>query len=141
MERIVKEAVEKVYTDSENKYNERLRLIDTQEKLKEEIESLRIEKGRREEEFNKREREVTHKLGLERMRQEQENVTHKKEVELNIREGNLSAHEKQFKDQMEFQRKQLEDQIRGLQALVEKVFEKIPDVKHETKTIKRITGK
>jgi len=136
---LVKVAVEKIYTDTENKYNERLRLIDSLEGLRGEVEKLIIEKSRREEEYNRREREITHKLGLERIRQEQDNENYKKEIELNIREGNLSASEKQFKSQMEFQRKQLEEQIKGLQALVEKVFEKIPDVKHETRIVKRIT--
>ena|SRR3989304_3838602 len=136
---LVKVAVEKIYTDTENKYNERLKLIDSLENLRDEVEKLLIEKSRREEEYNRREREITHKLGLERIRQEQDNENYKKEIELNIREGNLSASEKQFKSQMEFQRKQLEEQIKGLQALVEKVFEKIPDVKHETRIVKRIT--
>jgi hypothetical protein len=140
LEKMVRMTIEHIYSDTENKFNKQLRLIDEIETLKQKLETLRIEKARKDEEYNMREREVTHKLGLERIRQEQDAVNYKKEIELEIREGNLITSEKQFKDQMEFQRKQLQDQIIGLQSLVEKVFEKIPEVRHETKTIKRITG-
>jgi len=137
-ERLVERIAEKINLDAELRLKNNINLIDEITSLKEQIETLRIEKGRKEEEFARREREVSHKLGLERVRQEQDAANHKREIELEIKSGNLKASEERFKDQMEFQRKQLENQISNLQGLVQKVFEKIPEVRHETKVIQRI---
>lgn len=141
IDRIIKAAVERVYQDTNNTVAKNLGLLEDITRLREELESLRIEKGRKEEEYVREKREVTHKLGLDRMRQEQEAANHKTEIELKIREGNLASSEERFKQQMDFQREQLQSQINGLQTLVEKVFEKIPDVKHEMITTKQLTGK
>lgn len=138
--RIVRDTINQITVETENKFEVMHKKFRTIESLEAEISRLKIEKSVREEEFARREREVTHKLGLERMRQEQDSVNTKKEIELGIREKNLSNEEKRFRDQMEFQRTHLENQIASLNSLVEKVFEQMPKVTHEIKTINRITG-
>lgn len=141
IDKIVRKTVEQMTTDTENRFEQMHKKFRTIEALEQEISKLKIEKSVEEEKFARREREVTHKLGLERMRQEQDAVNSKKEMELNIREKNISAEEERFKKQMEFEREQLQNQINNLSILVQKVFDKIPEVTHETKTIKRLTGR
>jgi len=139
VEKIVRKTIKEITVEAENKFDLMHSKFRTIESLESEISKLRIEKSVKEEEFARKEREVTHKLGLERLRQEQDNLSSKREALLNIKEHNLSAEEKRFKDQMEFERKHLEGQIKSLNVLVEKVFEKIPEVTHQTKVIKRLT--
>lgn len=138
---IIKRTIKEMTIETENKFEAMHRRFRTIEELEAEISKLKIDKSVKEEEFARKEREVTHKLGLERMRQEQDAANTKKELELSIREKNISAEEKRFTEQMEFQRKTLEEKIASLNVLVEKVFEKIPSVTHETKTIKRLSGR
>lgn len=104
-------------------------------KLKGEIEDLKLSKDRKEEEFSRREREVEHKIGLERLRQEQEVAAQKREaeqakkqVELTVREANLEAEKIRFADQMNFHQKQMEGQISGLQQLVGQLLERLPSM-------------
>jgi homoaconitase/3-isopropylmalate dehydratase large subunit len=130
---VVRRTIKEITLDTENKFEKMHSKFRTIESLEQEISKLKIDRSVIE--------EVTHKLGLERMRQEQDAKNNKKEMELSMREGNISAEEKRFKDQMEFERNQLEEQIKSLNVLVEKVFEKLPQVTHNThvevKEIKR----
>ena len=139
--RIIRKTIAEITINTENKFEQMHLKFRTIESLEQEISKLKIEKSVEEEKFSRREREVTHKLGLERIRQEQDASANKKTMELEIREKNISADEVRFKSQMEFERKHLEQQISSLNILVEKVFEKLPQVSHETKVIKRLSGR
>lgn len=138
---IVKRTIAEITISTENKFELMHIKFRTIEALEQEISRLKIDKSVKEEEFARREREVTHKLGLERIRQEQDAKNYKKETELDIREKNITAEEERFTKQMEFQRNMLEEKIGSLNVLVEKVFEKIPNVTHTTQVTKRLTGK
>jgi len=138
---LAKRIVKEFQSDSEVRLEKMYSRFRTVEALEMEISKLKIEKSQFEEEMNRREREVTHKLGLERIRQEQDTVHAKRELEVAMREKNIGEQEKRFAEQMKFTKEALEEKIASLNVLVEKVFEKIPDVKHETKTIKRISGR
>lgn len=97
-------------------------------KLREEIETLKIEKGRKEEEFARKEREIEHKVGLERKRQEFELTSGKKEAELNVREENLKADRKRFEDQMRFHEKRFTEEVTYLKDMIGQVMERLPNV-------------
>lgn len=103
-------------------------LTDEVVKLKNEIETLTIEKGRREEEFEKREREVRHKVGLERERQTFEVDKAKKEIELKIREGNLKAEQDRFEKEMAFTRKRFEEEVTYLKDMMSEILERLPKI-------------
>lgn len=137
VKRIVQQTIQQLTMDTETKFEAMHKKFRTIESLEQEISKLKIEKSVKEEEFARHERDVTHKLGLERMRQEQDAEASKKLMQLEVREQNLSAEEKRFKDQLKFEREHLQDQIKNLNVLVEKVFEKLPQVSHEYKTIER----
>lgn len=93
--------------------------------LKEEIETLRIEKGRREEDFAKQAREVEHKVGLERKRQEFEVASAKREATLSVREENLKADRARFEEQMKFQTKRFEEEVGYLKTMLGDVLKQV----------------
>jgi hypothetical protein len=109
LQEIVKQVVQESVQDAEKT----LKRFGDLAKLREEIETLKIEKGRREEEFAKREREIEHKVGLERKRQEFEIEQAKRETSVKVREENLSADRKRF-----------EGEVKYLHEMAEKLMER-----------------
>lgn len=97
-------------------------------KLREEIETLKIEKGRKEEESARKEREIEHKVGLERKRQEFEVEAAKRDATLTVREENLAADRKRFEDQMAFHEKRFSEEVTYLKEMVGQVLERLPNV-------------
>lgn len=114
LEEILKKAIEPT--------EEAMRRYPTLTALKEEIETLKIEKGRREEEFQRREREVEHKVGLERKRQEFEVSSAKREATLSVREENLKADRARFEEQMKFHDKRFTEEVGYLKGMLEQVL-------------------
>src|SRR5271169_867147 len=99
IESVVREVMTRAINDTESFLAKIRSSFDVGEhikKLKEELETLKIEKGRKEEEFAKREREIEHKVGLERKRQEFEITQAKREALVGVREENLAAEKKRF---------------------------------------------
>ena len=96
--------------------------------LKEQLETLRIEKSRKEEEFARKEREVEHKVGLERKRQEFEIAQAKREATVTVREENLAADRKRFEEQLAFHEKRFTDEVKYLKEMVGQVLERLPAV-------------
>lgn len=94
-------------------------------KLREEIETLKIGKARLEEENARAMREVEHKVGLERKRQEFEVDAAKREVTLKVREENLQADQRRFKDQMEFHEKRFSEEVGYLKGMLGQVLTKL----------------
>lgn len=94
--------------------------------LKKQVAELEIQRDKKLEEFSCREREVEHKVGLERKRQEFEIVQSKRETEVKVREENLSADKERFKQEMEFQRSHLEGEIKSLRDLVGQMLTRLP---------------
>jgi hypothetical protein len=99
------------------------------QKIKEqrdELETLRIEKGRKEEEFEKREREIEHKVGLERTRQEFEMEQAKREATVAVREENLDADRKRFEEQMKFHEDRFTKEVTYLKEMLEAIVQRLP---------------
>lgn len=96
--------------------------------LREQNEKLEIEKGRKEEEFARKEREVEHKIGLERKRQEFEVGAAKREATLAVREENLAADRKRFEEQMVFVEKRFTEQVDYLKEMVGTLAKRLPSL-------------
>lgn len=96
--------------------------------LREQVENLEIEKGRKEEEFARKQREVEHKVGLERKRQEFEVESAKREAKLTVREENLAADRERFEGQMAFHDKRFTEEVGYLKGLMEQLMARLPDV-------------
>ena len=123
---LVQETIMQATSEALQSWRDTLGKLRERAALVKEIEDLTISKGRREEEFDRREREVEHKIGLERTRQEFEITQAKRETTVSVREENLSADRERFKAEMEFQRAHLEDEIGSLRTLVGQMLERLP---------------
>jgi hypothetical protein len=95
--------------------------------LKKEKNDLLIESGRRDEEFKRREREIEHKVGLERKRQEFERDQAKREAVVEVREKNLDADRKRFEEQMQFHQNRFEQEVKYLHEMMDSVLKRLPD--------------
>lgn len=94
--------------------------------LRKEIVRLEIERDKKQEEWDRREREIEHKVGLERKRQEFEIEQSKREAAVAVKEANLEADKQRFKDEMDFQRKHLESEIGALRDMVGQLLKALP---------------
>lgn len=101
-------------------------LSDRVKELRGEVETLTIEKGRKEEEFSRKEREVEHKVGLERKRQEQELTLAKRESTVSVREENLKADRDRFESQMKFQEERFTKEVGYLKEMLGDIVQRLP---------------
>ena len=117
---------------------ERLRRIDARDKsgaltaeissLKGQISDLEISKSRKQEEFDKQDRELRHMIGLEKKRQEFEIQSAKTETALKVREENLASDKKRFEDQMRFQTERFEKEVVYLKDMMNEILGRLPTV-------------
>lgn len=103
-------------------------LTDKIKGLQTDLETLKIEKDRKDEEYSRKDREIEHKIGLERTRQEFEVAQAKREATLEVEQKNLDADKDRFKSEMEFQRKRLEKEVDSLNGLVKQLLKRVPSV-------------
>ena len=96
--------------------------------LKEQVSALEIQKAKKEEEYARREREVEHKVGLERKRSEFEVTSAKREAVLSVREENLAADRKRFEEQIGFHEKRFTQEVGYLKELMTSIMQRLPDV-------------
>lgn len=94
--------------------------------LKKQISQLEIDKAKQHETWDRGNRELEHKIGLERKRQEFELIQCKREVTVQVQEENLKADKERFKSEMDFQRKRLEQEVGSLRTLVGQMMERLP---------------
>lgn len=124
--RAVADAVKQAYERATNEAQGFLKGYQTLADLQKQITKLEVERDKKQEEWDRREREVEHKVGLERKRQEFEIAQAKRETEVKVREENLAADKERFKSEMDFQRKHLEGEIGSLRTLVGQLLERLP---------------
>jgi serine phosphatase RsbU (regulator of sigma subunit) len=130
---VVREAVESVVRSANNSLEvaaSKFRTVEDLEshiqKLKTSVADLEIQKGKKDEEYARKEREIEHKVGLERKRQEQELTLAKRETSVAVREENLSKDQERFKEEMDFQRGRLEGEVASLRELVNEMLKRLP---------------
>src|SRR5687768_10452665 len=83
--------------------------------LKTQVSDLEITRDKKQEDFDRRERELTHMIGLEKKRQEFEINKSVEDARLAVREENLKAEREQFSKEIKFKEDQLSGQIEYLQ--------------------------
>ena len=130
----LREEIAGLKAEREARKRERV-LHDETLRLKEQIEDLKIEKGRLTEDNQREIREVRHMVGLERKRQEFEAEQAKKDVEaakrtatLEVREENLAAERQTFDDHMEFREKRFTEEVDYLKDLMGQILDRLPTV-------------
>ena len=103
-------------------------LADRVKSLREQVETLEIGRARKNEEFERRDREIEHKVGLERKRQEFELAAAKREAVLEVGEKNLEADRKRFESQMEFVEKRFTEQVDYLKGIIGQLSDRLPSM-------------
>jgi len=135
----IEEIVSTLLSDSFKQVDQRLGVVGDVLKLREEVEQLKIEKGRREEEFARREREIEHKLGLERARQAFEVDESKRTTMLDLREENLKADRQRFEEQLKFHEDRFAEEVGYLKGMIGDIVKRLPtaeilDVRSQTRS-------
>lgn len=97
--------------------------------LREEKNQLTIDRNLINEKYEKREREIEHKLGLERIRQEQELKLGLREQTVKIREENLTADRDRFTKEMAFVTQRFEQETGYLKDMIKPLLEALPKMK------------
>jgi hypothetical protein len=104
----------------------KLKQIGTLEKkvvsLKEELRDLEIGKKAVEADHAEETREIEHKIGLEKKRQEFETDTAKREAIVAVKEENLEADKARFENQMEFIQNRFSEEVGYLKEIVGQVL-------------------
>lgn len=132
-ERVVRETVTRIVKDALSDAESALAASGKITKLREELETLRIEKARKEEEFAKKEREIEHKVGLERKRQEFEVEQAKRETTVSVREENLKADRSRFEEQLKFHQERFETEVKYLHEMMGQLMERLPSAEIQIK--------
>ena len=128
LEEHVKHAVETVMYSIMDDTKTYMNKLKTHVKLTQEIEDLKISRGRLEEDNARSLREVEHKVGLERMRQDQDIKAATRDALLTVREENLTADRARFEEQMKFHEVQFTEQVDYLKGMVASVLEALPSM-------------
>ena len=115
LKRVVREAV-----------NEANSLSESLDSLKKKLAQAEIDYEKKREAWDRREREIEHKVGLERQRQAFEIQQAKRDTTVSVREENLKAEKERFKSEMDFQRKRLEEEVSSLRELVAEMLKRLP---------------
>lgn len=130
--------VEKIVRGALEDTDSTLKKIGDVTKLREEIETLKIEKARRDEEYARKDREIEHKVGLERKRQETELSLATREAKLSAQEEALKADRKRFEDQLTFHEKRFTEEVGYLKDMIGQLAARLPDTTLAlTGTVKR----
>lgn len=115
------EAVEKIKTY--------LDLSQEVDKLRGQVSELEVIKSQINEKYERREREIEHKLGLERIRQEQELKLGLREQTVKIKEENLTADRDRFTKEMKFVTDRFETETGYLKDMIKPLLEALPKMK------------
>lgn len=118
-----------------NAINEQRTLEEKIVTLKKTVTELEISRDKKQEDFDRRERELTHMIGLEKKRQEFEIKQASEDARLAVREENLKAERAAFEKQTKFREEQFNGQVEYLQSLMKQILERLPTI-----TIDRTIG-
>lgn len=128
---IIQEIVESTYKrihDQVSGINTVLDLEHRVAELRQQVDTLEIDKSKREEGFARREREIDHKVGLERKRQEVELAAAKRDAALTARETALEADKQRFEAQLKFHEDRFTAEVGYLKEIMASILERLPDM-------------
>lgn len=122
LETAIERAVREIVKNAMNDANSILKDVKTIADLRKQINNLEIDKGKIEEGNAKRERELEHKIGLEKQRQEAELEMGTREAVVAVREENLTADKERFEGQLEFHEQRFTEEVGYLKDIVGQVL-------------------
>jgi hypothetical protein len=110
-------------------------------KLREELSTLQIIQSKKEEEWARKEREIEHKVGLERKRQEQELTIEKSRLEVEFdkrlieaEKVAIAAERSKFEEHIKFVQDRFEEEVRNQRDLIERL---VGDVSRNYKEVRK----
>ena len=103
------------------------------ETLKRQIADLEIAKSKIDEKHAREDRELRHMIGLEKKRQEVEMAQAKRDTELTVREGNLTAEKARFAEQLRFNTERFEKMEQYQKDMLTEILQRLPNVTMEIK--------
>lgn len=118
--------------------SELLGLANEYEQAKKQVVDMELKMATLTEEHERQIREVEHKIGLHKIQTEHDVKAARKEAELAVREEGLNAQKDQFKDQMEFMSKRMENEIESQRDLMEKILSRLPNFERSHTTVEHI---
>lgn len=108
--------------------------------LREQIETLKIEKARLTEEHDRKERDVRHEVGLLRKQVEAETELATQEAVLKVREENLKADRDRFEEQMKFTTARFEKEVEYLHDIAGKLLVRLPTVEVNKRIVEGVAA-
>ncbi len=128
LENAIEKAVRGIVKDALNDAESILKDVKTVGDLRKQINNLEIDKGKIEEKNDKKERELEHKIGLEKKRQEQELEIGKREAIVTVKEENLTADKERFEGQLKFHEERFTEEVGYLKNIVGQVLECVKNI-------------
>ena len=122
----VKTALEAERDEAGAKFKKMTTLREEITKLRDDLETLKIEKGRRTEDTERREREIQHKLGLHKKQVEHEQKQATESAKLEIERAGLDRDRLHFEERMEFHQTRFEEEVKYQRGLLEKMLKQLP---------------
>ena len=101
-------------------------LEEEREKLKLQVETLKIEKARKDEEHERKERELEHKLGLHKLQVDEELKHALASAKLDAQASVQTQREENFKEQMKFVTEQFDELLERQDGLLKQIIERLP---------------
>ncbi len=100
----------------------------TETALRKQISSLEIDKAKKIEEFERREREVKHDTGLLRKQVEHDTKMAIERAKLEVEQGNLKTEREAFVKEMKFREERWTQEQKYLKDLMGQILERLPNV-------------
>lgn len=132
LEKQIVELVDRIKDSADTKLDKIKTYLDLSQevdKLRGQVSELEVTKSQINEKYEKREREIEHKLGLERLRQEQELKLGLREQTVKIKEENLTADRDRFTKEMTFVTQRFEQETGYLKDMIKPLLEALPKMK------------
>lgn len=104
--------------------------------LRQQVETLKLEKDRLVESNDRKIRETEHAVGLLKQKNEQDTANAIREAELKVREDNLSIEQERFKADMDFRTKHMAEEMDRFEGVLQQVLERLPILQANMKITK-----
>ena len=126
----IQAAVEKAFLivleKAEGDVLDAVQLTGTVEALKWQVSDLEIQRDKKQEGFDRKEREIEHSLGLHKAQVEWEVEEASSRARLEVEQANLQTERDAFKKEMEFMQGRFEEEVKYQRGLLEKMMKRLP---------------
>ncbi len=95
-------------------------------KLVRQVTNLEIQRDKKQEDFDRKEREIEHSLGLHKAQVEWEVEEASARAKLDVEQENLELERAAFTKQMEFMQGRFEEEVKYQRELLEKMMKRLP---------------